>query len=68
MALRIWVRVFFLLGGDDGDWVFLEGDNNLVLSETICFFFFISGMSGDWVRLCCVALSDCKFDGFYLVP
>ena len=40
----------------------------MVLSETICFFFFISGMSGDWVRLCCVALSDCKFDGFYLVP
>ena len=28
MALRIWVRVFFLLGGDDGDWVFLEGDNS----------------------------------------
>ena len=40
----------------------------MVLSETICFFFFISGRSGDWVRLCYVALSDCKFDGFYLVP
>ena len=59
---------FFLLGGDDGDWVFLEGDNSHGTFWNYLFFFSLF-LEGVVIRLGCVvvALSDCKFDGLCLV-
>ena len=60
----------FLLGGDNRDWVFLEGDNSHGTFWNYLFIFSSSlFLEGVVIGLGCVvvALSDCKFDGFCLV-
>ena len=60
----------FLLGGDNRDCVFLEGDNSHGTFWNYLFIFSSSlFLEGVVIGLGCVvvALSDCKFDGFCLV-